>query len=87
MACRIQLLAAGVRATVLRVAGWIQAEHVSVMKELIEANAVTALDLAEVTLIDRDVVPFLAACELRGIELRHCPRFLREWVTKERSNV
>ena len=87
MACRIQLLAAGVSATVLRVAGWIQAEHVSAMKELIEANAVAALDLAEVTLVDRDVVAFLVACELKGIELRHCPRYLREWVTKERSNI
>ena len=88
MACRIQLLAAGGNAVVLRVAGWIQAEHVSAMKELIEgAKGVTALDLAEVTLVDRDVVPFLAACELGGIELHHCPRFLREWVTKERSNA
>ena len=87
MACRIQLLAAGVNAPVLRVAGRIQAEHVSAMKELIEANAVTALDLGEVTLVDRDAVPFLAACEVSGVELRQCPRFLREWVTKERSIV
>ncbi len=58
------------------------------MKEPIEgAMGVTALDLAEVTLVDRDVVPFLAACELGGIEPHHCPRFLREWVTKERSDV
>jgi hypothetical protein len=58
------------------------------MNELIDgAKGVTALDLAEVTLVDRDVVPFLAACELRGIELRHCPRFLREWVTKERTTM
>ena len=58
------------------------------MNELIEgAKGVTALDLAEVTLVDRDVVAFLVACELKGIELRHCPRYLREWVTKERSNI
>ena len=82
------MLAVGVNAAVLRVAGWIQAEHVSAMNELIDgAKGVTALDLAEVTLVDRDVVPFLAACELRGIELRHCPRFLREWVTKERTTM
>ncbi len=49
----------------LRVAGGIQAQHVSAMEELIErAEGVTALDLAEVTLVSRDVVPLLAACEM-----------------------
>ncbi len=63
MACRIQLLAANGNAAVLRV--WTQAQHVSSMEELIEgAKGVTALDLAEVTLVSRDVVPFLSACEM-----------------------
>jgi hypothetical protein len=38
-----------------------------------------SLDLAEVTLADRDVVNFLAVCDLKGIELRNCPAFLRAW--------
>jgi len=38
-----------------------------------------SLDLTEVTLVDRDVVRFFAACELKSIELRNCPGFLREW--------
>jgi len=36
-----------------------------------------ALDLTEVTFVERDVVNFLAACELRGIELRNCPGYVR----------
>jgi hypothetical protein len=28
----------------------------------------------------------LATCELNGIELRNCPAYIREWVTKERES-
>jgi len=34
-----------------------------------------SLDLTEMTLVDRDVVNFLATCELKGIELRNVRRF------------
>jgi len=88
MSCRIQLLAAGEKPPVLRVSGWIQDEHVNAIKELIEgSNGVMVLDLEEVTLVDRDAVPFLAACELKGIALENCPRFLREWITKEKLQM
>jgi hypothetical protein len=40
------------------------------------------LDLAEVTLVDREAVRFLAACDVRGIGLRNCPEFIREWIRK-----
>jgi hypothetical protein len=33
------------------------------------------------------VVNFLATCELKGIELRNCPAFLREWVTSEKLRI
>ncbi len=48
---------------------------------------VVALDPTEVTLVDRDVVNFLAACELKGIELRNCPAFLRGWIAKEKLQI
>jgi hypothetical protein len=68
--------------------GRIQDEHVSTIKDLIrrETSAV-ALDLTEVTLVNRDVVSFLAVCERTGIELRNCPPFLREWVVRERFRI
>jgi hypothetical protein len=44
-----------------------------------------ALDLADVKLVDRPAVSFLAACEARGIELRQCPRYIRDWIGRERG--
>ena len=45
------------------------------------------LDLTEVTLVDRDAVNLIATCALENVELRNCPAFLREWVTKERQRL
>jgi hypothetical protein len=36
-------------------------------------------------LADRDAVTLLARTEGNGIELRHCPAYIREWVTRERG--
>jgi hypothetical protein len=41
-----------------------------------------ALDLEEVTLVDREAVNFLAALDARGVGLRNCPGFIREWMRK-----
>jgi len=42
-------------------------------------------DLKEVTLVDWDVVRFLGACELEGVKLVHCPRYIRDWISRERN--
>jgi hypothetical protein len=39
------------------------------------------LDLAEVTLVDRQAARFLAACDVRGIGLRNFSEFVREWMS------
>jgi len=44
----------------------------------------TVLDMKDVTLVERDVVDTLARWEGRGIELRNCPPYVREWLD-ERS--
>jgi hypothetical protein len=41
-----------------------------------------ALDLREVALVDREAVKFLATLDARGVELRNCPGFIREWMRK-----
>ena len=43
-----------------------------------------ALDLQELTLIDRDAVEFLAHCEAENIRLENCPAYVREWMEAER---
>ena len=75
-------------AIVFRVWGRMQIECVDTLKELIEGeNARIALDLSEVTLADRDAATFLAVCELKGIELKNCPAFLRGLVDKEQARI
>jgi hypothetical protein len=73
---------------VLCVCGRVHIECVNILKELIETEgAKTVLDLSEVTLTDHDAATFLAACKLKGIELRNCPAFLRSWVSKEQARL
>ena len=36
-------------------------------------------------LVDREVVRFLAAREDEGVELRNCPRYIREWIAREQG--
>ena len=43
-----------------------------------------AFDLGEATLVDREVVCFLASQEMEGVELVECPRYIREWIARER---
>ena len=40
----------------------------------------TTLDLEEVRFVDREAVGFLAVCEAVGVELRHCPPYVRKWL-------
>jgi hypothetical protein len=43
------------------------------------------VDLSEVTLVDIAVVRFLITCEDEGIELVHCPPYVRAWILRERA--
>jgi anti-anti-sigma regulatory factor len=45
-------------------------------------SAPLVLDLADVRLVDREAVKFLAECEAGGVELRNCPPYVREWIGK-----
>jgi hypothetical protein len=46
-----------------------------------------ALDLEEVTLVDIDIVHFLARCEAGGTELLHCSPYIREWISRENDRA
>ena len=48
-----------------------------------ETGAV-AIDLKDVLLVDREAVKLLALSESNGTELRNCPAYIREWVTRDR---
>ena len=71
--------------TSLRFNGRIQSSNIgSIRAEMDDASVCILLDLAEVTLVDVEVVRFLSGCEDRGIVLIHCPPYVREWILRER---
>ena len=45
-----------------------------------------AIDLTELTLVDREAVTLLATSEVNGIELRNCSAYLREWINEQRES-
>lgn len=70
--------------TTIRLMGRMQAEHLAELRKQLERPHFV-LDLDEVTLVDVEVVRFLNVCEQQGVELRHCPRYVREWMRREHS--
>jgi anti-anti-sigma regulatory factor len=73
---------------VLNLSGRMDREHVAELLrvlglEVLEQNVI--LDLTEISLVDRDAVMFLARCEEDGTRLRNCPRYVREWIIRERG--
>ena len=72
--------------TVLRLIGRIRAEHVQEVERLmVNSETDIALDLRDVTLVDADVIKFLAACRARGIPLRKCLAYITDWIARERE--
>jgi len=88
MSCKIERLLNSNNSVVLRVSGRIEGEHVDTLREVLgrEEQGV-ALDLTEVNLVDRQGVKLLAASEANGIELRNCPAYVREWVSRMNRNA
>jgi hypothetical protein len=88
MACRIDRVTAERDFVVLRISGRITQEDIPVLGAAIDQErGALAIDLAEVGLVDRDTVNLLAVSEGRGIELRNCPPYIREWVDRERVHT
>lgn len=84
---KIEKLAEGNTTVVLRLVGRINAKHLEELNQLI-ADAkprVVKLDLSEVTLVDLDVVRFLGEHEMRGVEVRRCSPYIREWIQREQA--
>lgn len=72
--------------TVLRLVGRITAQHLDDLGTLIaDAKPSVNLDLAEVTLVDVDVIRFLGDQEREGVELANCSRYVREWIHREQA--
>jgi hypothetical protein len=71
---------------IFTVSGRIEAEDIEELRRLFkleETNRKIALDLKDVTLVDRDGVKFLSRCEADGVDLENCPAYIREWIARE----
>jgi len=86
MACRIDRLLAERNLVVLRISGRIARDDVDVLRSALDQErGAIAIDLAEVGLVDRSAVSLLVLSETRGVELRNCPPYIREWIARERE--
>lgn len=66
--------------------GRIEADDIDELRRLLElegAGSDIALDLRDVTLVDRDAIKFLTDCEADSIKLENCPPYVREWIGRE----
>jgi len=73
---------------IFTLSGRIEADDVDELRRLLELETTgrhVALDLKDVTLVDRDAIKFLAEREAVSIQLENCPAYLREWIGRERE--
>jgi hypothetical protein len=71
---------------ILRLSGRMRRGSIEKLRELLDGRGSgTALDLAEVDLVDLQSVHFLRDCQERKIELRNCLPYILEWIRLERA--
>jgi ABC-type transporter Mla MlaB component len=73
---------------VLALSGRLEADNLVDLAAALDAvpgRQSLVLDLKDVVLVDADAVRFLCSCERDGIELRHCPPYIRTWMASERN--
>ena len=85
MTLRMEKVSTG-RKPGLRLVGRIRADELDSVSSGIGVHGATWVDLEEVSLVDLESVRFLISCEVAGVELRHCPPYVREWMTREVNN-
>jgi hypothetical protein len=76
-------------AVVLCISGRIGADELLELRKLVSSEESERepvhLDLANVRLVNHQVIEFLACHESRGSHLRNCPGYIREWIERERA--
>jgi ABC-type transporter Mla MlaB component len=71
---------------ILLLSGKLTGEHVNTLRNVLrEESGAVAIDLKDLSLVDRDAVQLLALAEFNGTELRNCPKYVRQWVNRERA--
>jgi hypothetical protein len=72
---------------VFTLSGRMKTEDIEQVRQLLVVEAAgrrLRINLKDVTLINQDIVVFLAECEAKGIELECCPLHVRSWIDREK---
>jgi anti-anti-sigma regulatory factor len=72
----------------LKLSGRIDADGLPALRKAFASEAGgdnLVLDLSEVDLAGQEAVKFLAGCEASGMQLRNCPAYIRDWISRERN--
>ena len=90
MTCKMERVVGPDGIVVLQISGRIDDPDVESLRELVESETTSkgtvALDLRNVTLISRDAIKLLSTVEEKGTELRNCPAYIRDWVSREKRS-
>jgi anti-anti-sigma regulatory factor len=84
---KIRRAANGDVEVVFTLSGRMDAENIGEMKSLLQTEAKgrrIVLDLRDLTLVDQAAVRFLERSEADNIQLKNCPAYIREWITRAR---
>jgi hypothetical protein len=84
MTCRIERRVIGQGLLMVCISGRISETDVDMLRTVLDQEqCLVAIDLKDVLIVDREAVKLLATHESNGVELRNCPAYIREWVTRE----
>ena len=84
----LKITMAANEAVIFTVSGRMDAENLAELRTLLSSETNgrrITLDLKDLTLVDQDAVSFLGRCEADDIQLKNCPAYIREWITRERG--
>jgi anti-anti-sigma regulatory factor len=87
MTFRIETAARG-GLTVFILSSRIEAAAIAELRRFLELQTDyrnIVIDLKDVSLVGRDVLGFLARCEVDGVKIENCPRYIREWIEREKD--
>ena len=74
--------------TVFVLSGRIEKQAIAELSRLLERQTDCrniVLDLKDVSVVDRDVMSFLARCEADGLKLQNLTPYIREWIEREKD--
>jgi hypothetical protein len=87
MTCRIDRVLTD-KGVTLCISGEITGPEVDTVRTALEQeDKAVVVDLQHVLLVDGQAAKFLALCEMKGIEFKNCPAYIREWVARERAQM